>query len=402
MSRRGYRGKGNRVTHNRTSGGNSPLKQPQVMFLASLGIVAALLIRYQFIDFKSNDYNAFLSHWLQYFRDNGGFSALGKRIGDYNVPYLYFMALFSYIPVSGLYLIKLLSVIFDILLAYTAMKLVTLLTNRNDFGVAAFILVLLLPTVTVNSSMWGQCDSIYTSLGLLALYYGLKKKPILSVSLAALAFSFKLQVIFLLPIFAVLLFTDRIKIRHLFAFPVVYFLVFLPAAIMGRPVIDAILIYTNQVGSYSSFLTLNAPSIYALLGSVSDRSLFTAIGIIIAFLTLLSLLLYLLLRRKRLDIRTITISAALMVQLIPFLLPSMHERYFYLSDILSVISSFASPWLIPVPILVQLGSWSGYHAYLFGGGIGIELGAKFMLAAAVILLIYLIFSIEKGRRRSHN
>ena len=91
-----------------------------------------------------------------------------------------------------------------------------------------------------------------------------------------------------------------------------------------------------------------------------------------------------------------------MVQLIPFLLPSMHERYFYLSDILSVISSFASPWLIPVPILVQLGSWSGYHAYLFGGGIGIELGAKFMLAAAVILLIYLIFSIEKGRRRSHN
>ena len=162
MSRRGYRGKGNRVTHNRTSGGNSPLKQPQVMFLASLGIVAALLIRYQFIDFKSNDYNAFLSHWLQYFRDNGGFSALGKRIGDYNVPYLYFMALFSYIPVSGLYLIKLLSVIFDILLAYTAMKLVTLLTNRNDFGVAAFILVLLLPTVTLNS-MWGQCDSIYIS-----------------------------------------------------------------------------------------------------------------------------------------------------------------------------------------------------------------------------------------------
>ena len=60
MSRRGYRGKGNRVTHNRTSGGNSPLKQPQVMFLASLNS-GALLIRCQFIDFKSTTITLFVS-----------------------------------------------------------------------------------------------------------------------------------------------------------------------------------------------------------------------------------------------------------------------------------------------------------------------------------------------------
>lgn len=379
-----------------------PLQKSQLILLAVLGIISALLIRYQFIDFRSNDYNAFLSHWLKFFRDNGGFLALGERIGDYNVPYLYFMALFSYIPINGLYLIKALSVIFDIVLAYAAMKLVILHSKRNDFGIATFILVLLLPTVTVNSSMWGQCDSIYTAFGLLALYYGLCERPIISITFAALAFSFKLQIIFLLPIFIVLLFTDRIKIKHLFVFPAVYFLIFLPAALMGRPILDAILIYTNQVGSYSSFLTLNAPSIYALIEPASDKPFFSAIGIITAFFALLALLLYLLLRRKRLDTKRVIISAALMVQLIPFLLPSMHERYFYLSDILSVISSFASPWLIPVPMLVQIGSWSGYHAYLYGGGIGIELGAKLMLTATVLLLIYLIASIERGRRRKRS
>lgn len=358
-----------------------------------------MAIRYLFLDFKSHDYEQFLMYWVEFFRKNGGFAALGRKIGDYNVPYLYFLALFSYIPINDLYLIKGLSVLFDIVLAFAAMRVTTFVTRRNDMGLIAFFAVLFLPTVIVNSSMWGQCDSIYAAFGLLALYFALRDKYVLSVALAAVAFSFKLQIIFLLPIYAVFLFTGRIRFRHLLVFPLVYLALFAPAALMGRPILDSVLIYTNQVKTYSKHLTLNAPSVYALFDKPAYTSLNSALGITAAFAFLLALLAYLTIRREVLTHKTILISATLISLTVPFLLPSMHERYFYLSDILTVVSGIACPWLIPVPILVQLGSWTGYHAYLFGGGIGIKTGAVFMLLAILLLTAYLIFSIEKNRRR---
>ena len=70
------------------------------------------------LDYETLDYKDFLSQWVQYFRDNGGFAALSRQIGNYNIPYLYFLALFSYSGIDDLYLIKLLSIFFDVLLAW--------------------------------------------------------------------------------------------------------------------------------------------------------------------------------------------------------------------------------------------------------------------------------------------
>ena len=87
-------------------------------------IVAASLLlvslggRLVFFDYETLDYINFLSRWAAYFRDYGGFLALRRQTGNYNIPYLYFLALFSYIPVKDLYLIKFLSVLFDVLLAW--------------------------------------------------------------------------------------------------------------------------------------------------------------------------------------------------------------------------------------------------------------------------------------------
>ena len=43
--------------------------------------------------------------------------AVSPAVGDYNVPYLYFMAFISYLSAPDLYLIKLFSIIFDVILA---------------------------------------------------------------------------------------------------------------------------------------------------------------------------------------------------------------------------------------------------------------------------------------------
>lgn len=75
---------------------------------------AAMLIRGFYFDVQSDDYTTFLAPWTQFFRDNGGFKALAFFPGNYNPPYMYFLAAFSYFGISELYLIKLLSVLFDV------------------------------------------------------------------------------------------------------------------------------------------------------------------------------------------------------------------------------------------------------------------------------------------------
>ena len=60
-----------------------------------LPIGAAMLVRALCLDYASLDYQDFLHHWYVYFQENGGFAAIAGSVGDYNVPYLYFMAAIS-------------------------------------------------------------------------------------------------------------------------------------------------------------------------------------------------------------------------------------------------------------------------------------------------------------------
>ena len=76
---------------------------------ALLPIGLAIVLRVLCLDHVTYDYRDFLSQWAAFFRDNGGFAAIKQPIGDYNVPYLYFMAAISYLPVPDLYAIKLFS-----------------------------------------------------------------------------------------------------------------------------------------------------------------------------------------------------------------------------------------------------------------------------------------------------
>jgi hypothetical protein len=100
------------------------LRKPAHVLTAAFLTAAAFLLRYFCLPHETLDYTTFLAGWVQFFRNHGGFSALSQSVGNYNVPYLYFLAAFSYSSVSDLYLIKLLSVFFDIVLAWASMRLI--------------------------------------------------------------------------------------------------------------------------------------------------------------------------------------------------------------------------------------------------------------------------------------
>ena len=126
--------------------------RPRNIILCTTLTVLALGIRVWCLPHVTGDYRDFLSVWIQYFRDHGGVFALKDSIGNYNVPYLYFLALFSYSSVDGLYLIKLLSIAFDLLVAWSSMKLVSHFYYSIGVRIFTFFAVLFLPTVILNGA----------------------------------------------------------------------------------------------------------------------------------------------------------------------------------------------------------------------------------------------------------
>ncbi len=331
-------------------------------------LVLALGLRLLCLDYRSHDYDTFLAQWVEFFRTNGGFAALREPVGDYNVPYLYFLAAFSYLPVPDLYLIKGLSVLCDVLLAWGGLRLVRRLCPSDSRAPwTCFALLLLLPTVVLNGAYWGQCDSLYGALVLLALSAALEGRPGTSVVLLSVAFSFKLQTVFLIPLWCVFWYTGRLRLRHLLWFPAGYFATIVPALLLGRPLGDILSIYLRQSASYSA-LTLNAPSVYSLLPyqMEMDEGLAAGAGIAAAFALVLALLAVLFLLRRRVTQRALLTAAVVLAVGVPFLLPHMHERYFFLADVLTLVWACTDRRRAGAAALVQGASLSCYSAYLSG------------------------------------
>ena len=340
------------------------LRSKAALFTAAALILLAMVLRGLCMNHETLDYQDFLAKWVQRLREQGGFEGLRYSIGNYNVTYLYFLALFSYSRVRDLYLIKLLSVLFDVLLAWAALRLTRRVTERSDRALAAFLATLLLPTVVLNGAYWGQCDSIYVALALWSLYFALDDRPVASVCFIALSFSFKLQAVFLMPLFLILIFARRIKWWQLVFFPVTYILSILPAVLLGRPFLPTLLLYFKQADSVGGGLNYNSASVFAFFRSAEHPETMARLGIIAAFVFLLLLYLYCYLRRDELDDRALLVCALLIAVGVPFLLPHMHDRYFFLADALSVAFACCLPVLIHVPVCVSFASLMGYHAYL--------------------------------------
>lgn len=357
-------------------------------------LIAALMFRLNFFDHQTYDYKDFLQPWIQFFADNSGFYALRYSIGNYNVPYLYFLALFSYFdPSDWLHLIKLLSVSFDVLCAYTVMKLVSLYTDSETRRLTAFFGLLFLPTVVLNGSVWGQCDVIYAAFGIYGLYLALDDHPIAAMICFAASFAVKLQAVFLLPVIAVLWYKKHIKLWHGLIFPAAYVVIVLPAVLMGRPFWDTVTLYMNQTGSIGSGLNYNSSSMFAFFPNESAMNIefWSNMGVVLAFTFMLAVLLWLFIKRKELN-REIVLAAALLLSLgIPFILPHMHDRYFFVADVLSLAFAMVFPKLFPVPLLVQFGSLLGYHAYLkLRYLMPMRNGAVALMLALVILIAFII------------
>lgn len=368
-----------------------------------LASIAGVLIRLIFFNFESDDYLGFLTYWVDMIKEGNGLARFGMDVGNYTCPYLYILAIISFIPGNKLYLIKMVSCLFDFLLSFFAARITYTITKDSDKSVLAYILVFLCPTVILNSAMWAQCDSVYTSLILISLYYILNDSPSKSMAMFGLAFAIKLQSIFFAPVFLYLLFVRKIKIRHLFIIPIMYGVACIPAVLAGRNLISTLTVYLIQ-SSYS-FLSANAPSLlgFTLDMGIDDSTAYTLIAVLFTGAAVIALLIFAYTKNKSGNSDVVFDLVCALLLMIPFLLPRMHERYFYAADVVTIIYALKYSKKFWIPILTVAASLYCYLRYLLHSAFDypVVIASVMMGISFVSVLIMFIRKYSKADER-HN
>jgi Gpi18-like mannosyltransferase len=341
------------------------IREHRTAFLGGGIALAALLLRLFVVPIMSGDYRLFLSPWFETIRARG-FSAFHDGFYNYSPLYVYLLGIATLLPTCKILSIKLVSVVFDFACALILSRAVSTLRPESKIAsFAVFAATIFLPTVFVNSSLWGQCDVLYVTFvvaSLLCLASGRKNSDFAALLCLGIAFSLKMQSLFVLPVFGIALISGKARWRAVLIPPAVYFLTLVPAALAGRPVSELVTTYLRQV-DYFPKMTLNAPTVWQWL---PDDARLLVPGLVFAAVTITLLIGAWIIRTRNAkpSAETLWRLALLFSLAMPFVLPRMHERYFFTAEMLSLVYGALYPRRVWVPVLTVTCSLLGYGSNL--------------------------------------
>lgn len=321
-------------------------------------------------DYHSEDMDYFVLPWVEYYSGNGHWSALAQPVGDYNMLYRYILCGVSFLPESFVsYAVKTVSLIFQVLLGVSVGMLVKALSPRKKHCIIASVaLVILWPIFVVNTSVWGQCDTLYTTFLILTVYFLLNgARTGRAMICFGVAFSFKLQAILVGP-FLLLYFIGRPKeIWKLIVIPsAVYILLLLPAGLIGADWSYMLGIYGDQTRTYWGYYT-GLMNLYGLLIRAGISVGATPWPFcLVAGVVLMLITAYWGKRSSGISDAEYNLGlSTLLFTLTIYLLPTMHERYMAPADAMAIalLLADAKRWWLPA-LMLLLTSVMSYFLFL--------------------------------------
>jgi Gpi18-like mannosyltransferase len=296
---------------------------------------AAALILYALLwPLTSHDMDVYLLPWLHHIRAHGPVGAFAIPFSNYNPPYLYLLSAASTLggALPEVTAIKLLSVAGTLWLAFAVHRLLQASGAPTRPRDAA--LLILVPSVMANAAMLGQADAWWTATCAMALAEAARRRPVPMLVWCGIAAAFKAQAAFFAPFALAWLISERVPLK-LWPIPAgAYLALLLPAWLAGWPAADLATIYLRQAETNHA-ISLNAPNIWMLAEGFAPIDSTLAIAAAFAAAALAAAGYVILLARRRLDGRALLTAALLSSLVLPGLLPRMHERFFFLADILS-------------------------------------------------------------------
>ena len=363
-------------------------------FILGGGIALAIALRVSLLDFTTLDFRDFHSAWYDFIRNNGGVWALRSSFSNNTPLYQYLLVAANTAGLSALQAVKLIPSCFDFVTAYFAYRIVRLRYPAGSIALYAFLVVLFVPTVVLNGSFWGETDMLYTSCLVACLYFLLTKKNVLGLIAFGLAFSFKLQAMFLAPFLLILLFRRIVPWKYFLLVPAVYGVTLIPAWVVGRPLPELLQIYLGQTDTYRA-LAMNAPTLYQWFPNDLYDILYPA-GMIWGAVMVFFCVVLGSKSRAPLTGERLIAWATLSVLIVPYVLPKMHDRFFFPADVFSVLLAFYVPRLFVVPVVVCAVSFFSYFPFLFGYEVIPLRYLAIVLLAPIVLLARHLFQAESA------
>lgn len=351
---------------------------PPIWFGAAIALAFAVATR----DLYGVDVETWLLPWFAHIRGMGPVSAFSAPFSNYTPPYLYLLALASPLATvaPSVVVIKLVSYLGHVALVFAVWRLLAGLKHRHPWRAVA--LIACAPTLFVNVAVLTQCDAYWAAAVVMALAAALDRRHAAMFAWCGLAAAIKLQAMFIGPFFLALALARPIPFRLWLLAPFVAATAMLPAWLAGWPAGDLATIYLRQA-AWSSDLSLDAPNVWVmvqLLPFAASLPLATiaaaATGLAVAaYVGILSR------RMAALDPIAFLRAACVCALIVPGLLPRMHERYFFLADVIALAMAFARPSEWRLAAYTQAGSGLAILAYLTEKPGLASFGALFMLAA---------------------
>ena len=332
---------------------------------------AGMLVRYSSRGFVSGDLDSFLLPWFDVISEHG----LYEQVGDYNFLYQFLIWMMTKAHIQPLYSYKMLSIFFDFLLAVIGARIVYNTVRENtrvgnvEKWALAYCAIWLSPIVFLNSSSWGQCDSIYATFLLLSILLLYKKKHTLAFLMLGISFAFKLQAIFILPLFLYVYYVKReFSIFQFLYIFVAFFGLSLPLLLWGRNPMETVGVYVGQTGTYPAMFK-NYPSFWCFLCADKAMEAYPYMkypAITIAAFVLLLLMIFFQRKFATAKRESLIMLGFLFVFTCVLFLPAMHERYGYVYEILAILLVFMIPKTLPLCLGLHIISLNTYGYYLYG------------------------------------
>lgn len=334
------------------------------------------------------DVGHYYGPWLDHIWQTGPIRAFATPFSNYTPPYLYLLALLSPLKLvlADPAIIKLAGLLCNAALAAAIWHV--LRKQGMPAALAGGLWAVALPTVIANAALLGQCDAMYAAPVVMAVGAALDRRSTAMLGWYGVALAIKLQAILIAPFMLAMLVAWRLPPWRWWPAPATFLIAMLPAAIAGWPIGDLATIYLRQSADFADAV-LNAPNIWSVLvlAGVALPPLFglacaAAVGASAAYIARIG-------ASARQFSRDQLLRAALLAPLVTAgLLPRMHERYFFVADVLALLlfAVTRAPRDGRLVALTQLGSGAALFAYISGAPIFAALGAVPMIFAALFLV----------------
>ncbi|WP_160677971.1 glycosyltransferase 87 family protein [Clostridium sp. C8-1-8] len=351
-------------------------KNEKILILLFFGIGFLLRVALALLIYGHNDMNIFKG-WAQSVSSNLTKFYTNTMMSDYPPLYMYVLYVIGNLAkITALnkyyvLLLKLPSIIADVISSYLIFR-VSKRYVSSEISLIISIIYLYNPAVFINSTVWGQVDSLFALIIVIALYLLSKNKLVMSSFVFTVAVLMKPQGIIFLPV----LFFEHVRQKKLKNFVVSLVVAIVTALIIitpftsGRDITWIFKLYSSTVSEYP-YATVSAFNFFYLMGAnyVKDSSIFIFMSyhtwgmLFIVLTTLLSWYIY----YKGREAKYVFAAALIQIAGVFTFSVGMHERYLFPAIILSIFAfiKFRDKRMLLISLGYSITIYLNTHLILF-------------------------------------